>query len=637
MSSDELVLASGVGFFSEDFQALPKVVEVLLTKSTKSSLIVEDLKSDLLAVDHALSTLLFNSTQASDDLVASSHLLVSLGAEIESNKAELRDVHRRISNSIATLSGKRRDLNSSSFRKTQVESGLAMLQRLQQCLVAKTPQELALAQEICTQSGFQIELQTRNTSLELKRQIFGLFREKHGQAQMRLLLQDLFQVDPEQHAHMVGEIEAFVVNSEPSEFETGRQPSVGLTRLANHELKFISLFPSENDCHRTVGAVRSLIEWGDWVMQLRPLLPNVSAESLVITKTQQLLKILFENGEDDDALQSLPYYLAQPLTDGKLVSKPSAYFLSLIANDLVEFATRHAFSAVLVYLKHVYSTLLLGLIQQEAKLTNCSLNTASECYDSFHELRGLAKELDLMVFYSLSCLGLDNYVMLHVFDPFVQLVLDELDVALDDVEALKQDPLYQALIRTNNTVANRDLLIEASWEYFQSQNTNASSSRMKPIPESKIPVLVVLHDCFSTQEDLKQWGDLALFRAREALCVLIDTELHSLHGLDLLLRQTQYNLEFWVQSNAVMDFVFLPVCFKICQAYATREDLTLEDLFWIQSAFQNQVVEAMVFACKLRSSSGNLKRKQFWKSKLEQTSCCRFLFTKQQVDDMMLL
>jgi hypothetical protein len=35
--NEELVLASGTGYFSEDFQALPQVVDILLTRSQKSA------------------------------------------------------------------------------------------------------------------------------------------------------------------------------------------------------------------------------------------------------------------------------------------------------------------------------------------------------------------------------------------------------------------------------------------------------------------------------------------------------------------------------------------------------------------------------------------------------------------------
>lgn len=125
----DLVLASGVAYFNENFNALPYVVDALTTRAST----VEALRSDAAAVDRTLARLL---DKGADTLLQSTSLLTNVSSEFEESRAQVRDLKRRVGASLASLSGRKRDLNGLSFRQQQAEHALRILESVETCLRA---------------------------------------------------------------------------------------------------------------------------------------------------------------------------------------------------------------------------------------------------------------------------------------------------------------------------------------------------------------------------------------------------------------------------------------------------------------------------------------------------------------------
>lgn len=743
--TNDLVLASGVVYFNEDFKALPQVVNALTTRSSTTDM----LKTDATAIDKTLAKLLENGSEA---LLESTSSLSSVSIEFEASKAKVRDLRRRIAASMASLSGRRRDLNGLSFRRSQLETVLGLLQNIEICLRAchgpfstpvgldadalkkaqyiySTQLKAKLDPHLANKIENRLEERKIGVSKLLRTQLLDSVsgRGSHDEDLINTLLrlQDLGELDEA----LLDALRPDIRKPPPT-----KQQSLSFVKTMDQvHCDFLS-FPKIDSIEQIVGFVQALIDWGNLLMDrsiyfsssLRSIQKQTSHSkdtwNAIQEKFEAELRPLLDAftsssfSSATDSNQRPRHYIRikkQPVdssvTSGGPKFKSSPYHLSFICEPLISFIRHHkqeeGESRLMKFLRETCETSLRSVVNRDvASLFELSLDSKpSEFVRSTTRLECVIQELRSRVLERIEICDHET-LLLDVSNPYIHACRQRIDGAVDAqasaliarggsrfVNMMRKDPLFLAIDarRKGDPPPNRQMLIEASFDHAQA-SFQETTEMTKP-SNSELSLLVSLNCClqrvakcvlsrdeknefvsladysiFAARADIQLRVDYFLNRLREISCNKIDDEKNGILQVNQVidqisseLRRMRLSFEFWAESSAVFDFLFLPMCYQICKTISrlivSRFAMfsTLNQIFSLRSALAAALVDASddpfgdlgmfdVLSLALRLTDKDSKEKEFdnfaakelIKSKLLSSPHCRYLFSTDELNTM---
>ena len=650
-SNDDFVLASGVAYFRDDFKALPYVVDALTTRSSTSDI----LKADLLLVEKKLANMLNSSSGA---LLDSTSSLSVVSKEFDASRAQIRDLRRRVAASMASFSGRRRDLNALSFRKAQIESALLLLEKIIACIQAchgpvsiegasNLKKVMGLLPEIPEEISLQLQVRLQERKIAVSKLIKSVILEslsgKSNQDE-RLFehitsLKDLDELD----------LEEFKANlnlpSPPSMQEVVlAAPLEKPIVIASFTKPMFLMFPDLDSILIVENYIKLLIDWADLLLsrsaQFDAVIKLIGVPQKIVFHAETL-KLVEERLEKelrpilDVYTQKAKTYvpkaprhfirhqtsLNKPVFQGGF--QPSPYFLTFIHDSLFKFSEQRGLKRLQFFLQETCETSLRSLINRDiSALFELNPNAkASEFIRSTTRLEQIVLELRTSVFSKIS--GLDVKMLLQdISTPVIHALKKRIDSAVDSaslaliaksskfVSSLRKNPLFLAIEsrRRGDEPPTRSLLIETSFDYLKESSLDIegykeeTEKRKSSQLFSDLPTLIALHSCLhrlakSISEEKTEFaslGDYCLFCACADILLELKLVESDIQLYASMIRFIRTQIENWVESPAVFDFIFLPLCFSICMKIVNEPKLTLDDIFILRNAFAAALVGASV-------------------------------------------
>lgn len=629
MDPDSVVLTSGTAYFDESFQALPRVLDALTARDSTRDV----LASDAVLVEKKLAALLESSSQVLLDAVSN---VSSVASDFDGSRARVRDLRRRLQATIASFSGKRRELNSLHFRKTQLDVQLALLEQVEVCLLAAEadPSEEVdeLRKALTLLDGSLRSSLPQNLSSKLESRLLDKKNQRAKLVQSKLenylagfsdqydsLKADLFSLKELNELTPVLETVAqrYQFTRPPSRSQ-GPSGQVGTNLVLFSNLHFLSV-PKLRALEHGAEYVGRLVAWSKRLLHAGQAVEATCAKLASAKSSEHRfyqsakehveqtlvaeLGLLFrlETQDDMPATSSLSLYTGLDkflLDEGKKEEEAimveshmqsSPYMLLVTHQILSSFAQEESLAQVSTLLHNEGEKSLQTEIKQDIK--SAALKELgpqakpSEVLKHANRLRAVVSEIRL-VLGDLHLAKVAQDVLEDITTPFLHASKQLIDAAVDStvvafmdqnegfLSNLRKSPLFQAIEsrRKGDEPPARELLLDASFSFLRAHPLDrtqiahrTSASDLSTLLASHTAIHRVALACEVNRTELLSLADYALFAACVDLLLQQETNKQHPYQLRSALRDTRQRIEFYVESPAIYDFLFLPVCFWTCE------------------------------------------------------------------------